>query len=339
MSNAILGPFPGLNPRYDRSRQGAQFADDVLDYDLTDGTLKPLYYNRKIADTATGNGYFCDCTFVDLEPCEYSAVVIGPCKSIVTSSNGKATIGACGDERCDLRVEAPTTPPTVTIIEEGTSNERSQTQTQYAYTYTSKAGYETELSYPSIEVPNRSGSSVSVSGFMETPSSQCVETINVYRLATGYRSGTEEQKESLTDWLYVGSYPVGTLTITDDKDDIDLGEACTTAKRRPAPSLLRAINATGVGDTLIGHTKRAVHQSMPGYPQWWPVQFQTDLGYDINLLASCPSFAVAFTVNLPSSYRKEMPFSLLVLTHLSFMMFQRRCTTILQEDYAPHQPA
>ena len=293
MATVTLGPFPGLNPRYERSRRGDGFADIARDVDLSDGTLRPWYENLPIAETETHNGYFCGCDWIDLPACQIATTHIGRCEEVVISGDGSNTIGACGQDRCDIRVPCPPNAPTVTAT--GADTDRDTHQTQYAYTYKTKSGYETGLSYPSPAVQQGPDSTPVIGGFVTPPDSQCVEKICIYRLMTGYRSGAEEQREELTGWVRVASAPVGTLAFTDTITDLNAQQAITHETRQEAPEDLDHVQVFGDGDRLIGHTCDAVYQSMPGEPHWWPTQFETTLHQQITGLAVHRSFAAAFT--------------------------------------------
>ena len=293
MATVTLGPFPGLNPRYERSRRGDGYADTALDVDVSDGTLRPWYENLTIAETETHNGYFCRCDWLDLTECQIATTHIGRCEEVVISGDGSNTIGACGQDRCDIRVPCPPSAPTVTAT--AVDTDRDTRQTQYSYSYKTQSGYETGLSYPSIPVTQSPTITPTISDFATPPDSQCVTEICIYRLMTGYRSGTEEQREDLTGWVRVTSVPVGTLAFTDSITDLNAWQAITHETRQEAPEDLDHVQAFGDGDRLIGHTCDAVYQSMPGEPHWWPTQFETTLHQQITGLAVHRNFAAAFT--------------------------------------------
>lgn len=292
MATAQLGPFPGISPRFNRSRGGDNFADTAHDADLSSGTLKPWYENLQVAVTETHNGYYCGCEWVDLPECHTADEHIGRCKEIVISGDTN-TIGACGADRCDIRVPCPPNAPDV--LAPTTPPDRDTHQTQYAYTNKTASGYETGLSYPSIAVTQGPGVAPVISGFVQPSTSQCVTHHCIYRLMTGYRNGAEEQREELTGWVQVASVPVGTTTFTDTITDLDANHAITHLTRDEAPVGLHHVRVFGNGDRLIGHTADTIRQSMPGEPHWWPIQFETSLQQEITGLAVHRNFAAAFT--------------------------------------------
>ena len=293
MATATLGPFPGLAPRYSRSRQGDTFADTALDVDLSDGTLKPWYENLAIATTDTHNGYFCGCDFIDLSECATADEHIGRCTEIVISDEEGTTIGACDADRCDIRVPCPPNAPSV--MGGAADTARDTHQTQYAYTYKTASGHETSLSYPSAAILQNDDTTPVIADFVTPPDSQCVTEMCIYRLMTGYRSGTEEKREDITGWIRIDSVPVGTLSYTDAVTDLNASQANVTEGRHEAPEDLDHVRAFADGDRLIGHTEMTVHQSMPGEPHWWPLEFETSLGQTITGLAVHRTFAAAFT--------------------------------------------
>lgn len=293
MATVTLGPFPGLAPRYSRSRQGANFADTAIDVDLSDGTLRPWYENLPIANTTTHNGYFCGCDFLDLLECEVAIEHFGYCKQTVISGAGSNTIGACNEDRCDIRVPCPPNAPTVTGG--ATTLDRDTQRTQYAYTYKTSNGHETSLSFQSNPVLSNPTTPIILSDFVTPPITQCVTEICIYRLMTGYRGGAEDQREDLTGWIRIGSIPVGTLSYTDTVTDVEGCEANITNGRMEAPEGLCEIQSFGAGDRLFSYTEDTLHQSMPGEPHWWPIEFQTSLHQTITGVAVHNNFAAAFT--------------------------------------------
>lgn len=289
-----LGPFAGLAPRTARARTSNQYADSVVDFDLSGDTLRPLRDPRMVAETATGNGYFCGCDWVDLPYCALHVEHIGVCTTDIISGDGEPTIGKCPGARCLLRVEAPDAPPIVdvTVIADA---DRDTVATHYAYTFITSSGNETGISYPSPAVRHAQDATVTLTGFETRPAEECIDKIRIYRTMTAYRSGTEEQREALTGWVEVAEFDVGTVVASFAVSDLDAGSAISYPVRSPAPAGLRYVHSFGGRGGLIGYTRREVRQSVPINDQWWPLESSVMLSKDISALAVHRSFAVAFT--------------------------------------------
>jgi len=128
---------------------------------------------------------------------------------------------------------------------------------------------------------------VSLSGFEPPPDGYGIIAINLYRTATGFRTGTEKEQEPITDYLHVITLNEGVRSYVDTLSIRNLGSALTTRENSPPPAGLRHIcHITGTG-SLVGVTDNQVYFSEDYEPFNWPARYAKTLKANIvNMVAS-----------------------------------------------------
>ena len=146
----------------------------------------------------------------------------------------------------------------------------------YVYTYVNQFGEESAPSPPSRQITVPDGSPVLCSGFVAPPDGYGIVGINLYRSATGYRSGSEKEQEFMTDYLLVAELGLETA-FADAVLSRHLGPALATRENRLPPADLRQIRHINGSGVLVGATDNQVHFSENFQPWNWPAEYDLTL--------------------------------------------------------------
>lgn len=177
-----------------------------------------------------------------------------------------------------LGVPAPVGALTASGVQ--TDGEESD-QRSYVYTYINALGEESAPSPVSNVLTVQDGSAITVSGFSAPPAGWGVIGINLYRTATGYRTGAEKEQQPETDYLFVDTLADTAISYTDSKLMRHLGQAISTRENRVPPALLRHISHLNGTGTLVGVTVNQVHFSENFEPGNWPAEYDLTLPSNI----------------------------------------------------------
>jgi len=275
-----LAPFNGLLPRYDNQIVRDKYASKAVDVDLRHGDLRPWRELKQLQAGQFYNGYYCDCNIVPMELCETVTQLTGTADYKIKSGIERAEI-VCSDT--DVTLLAPPysdTPPNVTVLAPPSGNEsdvekRKHSVRTYAYSYVDQLGRESLLSVESIPVEvNDDGVGCVVDGFIAPSTEHGQHSINIYRKATGYRSGGEDVIEDATTFLYVGTVSSYDEVLFDSTLDSQLGDACTCEENYPPDRRLRGIKLYEPSNQLVGYFKDQVHLSAGNSSHIFPIEYQ-----------------------------------------------------------------
>ena len=177
-----------------------------------------------------------------------------------------------------LGVPAPTDPLDVDAAE---ACDRDADARAYVYTYVNRWGEESAPSPVSPVVTVSDGVGVRVSGFAPPPNGYAIDTINLYRIVTGYRPHDVQQQKPLTVPLFVTALPISTFVYRDAVPMVNLGEPLETDKVQMPPADLR--NIVSIDDTirLAGTTQNKVHLSENFQLHNWPAKYEYTLDSNI----------------------------------------------------------
>lgn len=221
-----------------------------------------------------------------------------------------ATSVACVPEYLRLGVPAPTRALVAVGVEScgETVDHRS-----YVYTYVNRFGEESAPSPATVSLSVTDRGSITLSGFDTPPADYGVIAINLYRTATGFRMGTEQEQELITDYLHVIMLDAGTRTYVDTFSIRNLGPALTTRENRPPPDDLRHIShVTGTG-CLVGVTNNQVHFSEDYEPANWPARYVKTFTANIVNMVTLDNIVFITTDSNPyivnGAYNSENPMS------------------------------
>jgi len=172
-------------------------------------------------------------------------------------------------------------------------------QRSYIYTYVNEWGEEGRPSLACNPITVRDGSSVTVYGFATPPSGYGIVSINIYRTATGLRSGQETEQKPATVYLRVATILTGTSSYADTKEMQSLGVAIETEDYRIPPDYLRHIRHMEDSGILVGHTANMVHFSEKGAPWAWPSYYDLTLESNIVNLVTLNDWVFVTTTTRP----------------------------------------
>jgi len=285
MSKIIIETFNGLLPRYQHQQTSGAFATEAIDVDLSNGDLRPIRKPKLLKADHYDNAYYCGCEIVPMKNCEMVTSLINDCGFQIKSGVGEATLvcdPCCEDQ--PLGLPTPETPPQV--ISSKSTNRKSDAR-YYSYTYVDCYGRESITSPPSTPISTLDGDVVMVGGF-ETPNGKyCIDHVNVYRSATGYRSGSEEVQEDQTSLFFVGTVDGTTGTLLDSTLTLNLGKPCVAEDNYPPHKDLRQIQRFERTNQLVGFTGREIHFSTGGKSHIFPIEHQMTVPSEILGIQSC----------------------------------------------------
>ena len=169
----------------------------------------------------------------------------------------------------------------------------------YVYTYINNFGEESAPSPPSAVRSIWDGQVVTVTGFNPPPSGYGIESIRLYRSATGFRTGAEKEQTPGTWYFAVAYLPPETSAYTDDVPLRRLGPPLETEGDRPPPADLKSlVHVNGVG-RLAGHAGNRLHFTETHEPWNWPAVYDLTLPLTIKNLGALDNLVFATTEGRP----------------------------------------
>jgi hypothetical protein len=152
----------------------------------------------------------------------------------------------------------------------------------YLVTFSNSACEEGPPSWPGNEFIVNDGDAVTVTGLPAPPSPEwCVTAVNLYRRATGFRTGREQTEEHITDYFLIATLPVGAATYLDTTLNMDLGRVLQTREFAPPPACLRGIIAVPETAILAGFCGNDLYFCANGQPWNWPEAERMTFDYPI----------------------------------------------------------
>jgi len=286
----IINTFGGLIPKYSEHSLPDNAAVAAHNVKLHNGRLE-AWRERAVIEQTTSDAlsfHVWGCCYLHWASCvkateylpDYNRLYVTGRKAypeVVTSV-------ACVPEYLRLGVPAPTSALVAVGVETcgETVDHRS-----YVYTYVNQFGEESAPSPASVSLSIADRGAVTLSGFVSAPAGYGIVAVNLYRTATGFRTGTEKEQELVTDYLLVTTLADGVRSYVDDASIRNLGYALTTRENTPPPDDLRHIcHITGTG-SLVGVTNNQVYFSEDYEPANWPARYVKTLKANIvNMVAS-----------------------------------------------------
>ena len=277
--------FGGLTPRLSDHALGYAAATLAHDVNLRNGRLEPWLKNCTFAEAEEGAQSFhvygcCSVSWTDIVTCADLSPDWGRFYIVGREGNSLEAV----EFSCDCEptyytggVPAPEDAPTVSATEEC---DRTADARVYVYTYVNKWGEESAPSLASSVIRVADGTSVTVSGFSDPPDDYGIESINLYRATTGWRSPDGKAQNFLTSFLFVANFDTDTDSYTDSTQAIYLGAALETMDDRMPPTLDGVVT---VRDQirLVGWRKNRIHMSEPLMPHNWPSVYDMTLDFNI----------------------------------------------------------
>lgn len=278
--------FNGIAPKVSDINAAETMAQVAMDVDLTSGTLKP-WRDVKLLETVgedTETMYVYGCHKYYWDRCVTAAPWLPNCPRLyLTGRMDYPEVGVIdqsgGIQYQRLGVPVPETPQISTI---STKNITVDTAVRmYVTTFVNNLGEEGGPSYPSSELMVNGGSEVILSGFRAPSPEYNVESVRIYRSATGYRTGSEKEQIVDTQWLFVAEVPVGTTVFRDTVLDKHLGSALWTREfREPPRGITQIIEITGTA-SLAGFCDNKLYFSRNHQPWNWPLELEVTLDDNI----------------------------------------------------------
>jgi hypothetical protein len=295
MSLLNIPKFVGVNPRGQRSPGRYNFATIAHNMSVDDNAIYPLLSDALVSDDGESKRVYCGCTEHLVDPCTTtSSYVDGGCeRHIISPLNEEPYFLPC-DSDCGV-APVRTSPPVIESLSTGTGVwDREADMVSYAITYKTCLCDETAPSYATLPVVRDQAGNTVITGLPIPPS--YVSEICIYRTQVGFRSGTEEVQEPVTEWYAVGSVTPGTTTFTDSLRGDALGEIMRTRKHHPMPEGLCQVQVVPGTRELVGYAGKTLWFSVDGEPTNWAY---TDLTFDKPIAQIIPNagFITVITVD------------------------------------------
>lgn len=292
--NLMYRNFKGEVPRLDSHLLNGGYAELALDVNLWHGTVKP--FREKLLCRAikenTKSLFYDNCCWKEFDKCVEFSRIQSTCNRQVVTGLFPYPATACSNE-CEpewirLGLPCPGSGPNVELLEPLKepvqcyaenlidSIAYSRTSRTYVYTYVNKCCDEGQPSYPSEIIDVDDGGKVLLTGFNIPPAEYGVEKIRIYRLASGFdQSNTSlehvmiDEKQSLSEYFFVGEIGVNDGVFTDTLMDVELGYVLESQAYTEPPKSLRGITKTS-GNQFAGfYDGNKVRFSMNNYPHVW----------------------------------------------------------------------
>lgn len=286
--------FKGVVPRLDHHLLGGEYAEVALDVNLWHGTVKP-FREKLLCHTlqnTTKAVFYDDCCWKEFDKCVEFTRLQALCSRQVVTGLFDYPASACSSD-CNPRwfrlgVPSPMSTPNVELLTPLNnpsscyaenfidSIDYARVSRAYVYTYVNSCCDEGPPSYPSETIDVDDGGRVMVSGFDVPPPEYGVTSIRLYRLASGFDTNNIsienvmiDEKSSLSEYFFVGEFPIGESVYIDDLMDRELGFPLETQGYVEPPKDLRGIISVK-GTQLAGfYAGNKIRFSMPRYPHAW----------------------------------------------------------------------
>lgn len=284
---AVINSFAGLFVRTSDHLLPDNAAKIALDVKLRNARLeawREKAYLYPATPAAISIAHF-DCLFFTFTTCVHSTTYLpdwgrklyitgrldNPPEVVTVSQDGVLSYQYLG-------VPNPSSPPRVS----GASGSgRTVAARHYVYTYVNQWGEESAPSIPSNHIYVNDGTPVAVSGIALPPAGYGVVAANVFRSATGFRTGTEKEQTPSTDYVYVGTVTFPATTMTDNVLLENVGDVLNSREVKLPPAGLRQIRYINDMAVLYGVTNNKVHFSEAFRPYSWPEALEVTLPYNI----------------------------------------------------------
>lgn len=286
--------FKGVLPRLDRHLLGGEYAEVALDVNLWHGTVKPFRETVlcRALKKSTKSVFYDDCCWKEFDKCVDFTRLNTTCNRQVVTGLFDYPATACSDE-CNpkwsrLGVPCPGEGPSVELLDQLKEPENcyaenfidsvdyARTNRTYVYTYVNACCDEGPPSYPSENIDADDGGRVMVTGFNVPPAEYGITSIRLYRLASGFDTNNTsvenimiDERSSLSEYFFVGEFPVGETVYIDDIMDYELGFALETQEYTQPPKDLQGVISVD-GTQLAGfYSGNKIRFSMPNHPHVW----------------------------------------------------------------------
>lgn len=280
--------FRGITPRIPEYNLPAGNATVAHNVNLRHGTLKPWMEPRKLADLGSDALTVAEygCCFLSWDACVSVAKWVPTCPRIYVTGRmpypevGVVDTTTCSVEYARLGIPMPHVTPVVSYITQPDKSVETSAR-NYVYTYVNWLGEESAPSYASSMLVVNDGQAVTVSGW-EAPSGEYrVESVRVYRLVTGFRTGAEKEQDIVSDYLLLTEVPISQSHIVDTTKDEGLGQALATREVREPPADLKGIVAVDNTNVLAGFSGNKVYFSKNHQPWNWALELELTLDDNI----------------------------------------------------------
>lgn len=292
--NLMYRNFKGMVPRLDTHLLSGEYAEVALDVNLWHGTVKP-FREKALCHAlrqSTKSVFYDDCCWKEFDKCVDFARLNTTCSRQVVTGLFDYPASACSDE-CEpqwkrLGVPCPGEGPSVELLGPLKEPEKcysenfidsidyARTNRTYVYTYVNECCDEGPPSYPSDNIDVDDGGRVMVSGFNVPPAEYGITSIRLYRLASAFDMNNTsienvmiDEKQSLSEYFFVGEFPIGESVFIDELMDYELGYTLETQAYTEPPVGLQGV-ITVDGTQLAGfYDGNKIRFSMPNYPHVW----------------------------------------------------------------------
>lgn len=272
----IINAFGGLIPKQAEHNLPENAATVAHNVKLHNGRIEAWRERAVIEQTVTGALAFhaWGCCYLHWATCVRATEYLPDYNRLYLTGRKDypeaVTNVACVPEYLRLGVPAPVRALMAVGVEScgETVDHRS-----YVYTYVNKFGEESAPSPATVSLSMTDRGAVTLSGFEPPPSDYGIIAVNLYRTATGFRMGTEQEQELITDYLHVIMLDVGVRTYVDTASIRNLGPSLTTRENLPPPDTLRHISHISGTGCLVGVTNNQVHFSEDYEPANWPARY------------------------------------------------------------------
>lgn len=318
--NLMYRNFKGIVPRLDTHLLSGEYAEQALDVNLWHGTVKPFREKAlcHALKQSTKSVFYDDCCWKEFDKCVDFVRLNTTCSRQIVTGLFDYPVSACSTD-CNptwkrLGVPSPGDGPSVELLDPLKdpaqcyaenfidSIDYARTNRTYVYTYVNACCDEGPPSYPSENIDVDDGGRVMVSGFNIPPTEYGVTSIRLYRLASAFdmtNTNIEQvlidEKSSLSEYFFVGEFPIGENVFIDELMDYELGFLLETQSYTEPPASLQGV-ITVDGTQLAGfYAGNKIRFSMANFPHVWQEADELTVPDTIHALIEMNSDVIVLT--------------------------------------------
>ncbi len=300
MARLSLNQFRGLNPRAITNKARYGFAEVAHNLDLDDGAINPLQQDVLINADGYLKPHQCGCEERNFNPCDIvSEYVDGGCKRLVVSPvDGEPYHYGCETDCGDVPIHLPVPDPPQTSGGSSSSPSEDTDSVQYLITWVTCLCDESAPSYPTGKITKHWNGSPTIQNIPIPPS--YITKINIYRTQVGFRSGSEEVSEEVSEWYLVGSVDPGTTSWTDSDQSEQLGRILLTEKHHPMPVGLKRVQMVPGTLVQVGYLGKNLYYSEDAQPTNW--DYKNEMTFDEDIIMIVPNHGFTTVITRSGKY-------------------------------------
>jgi hypothetical protein len=298
--------FGGMLPRVPATRLADTMAAEVIDADLSRGTVRPWREDLRLMDAVPGTGalFFENCCIVQA-PCGatmewvtagcdtvYAAGIAGHPYPVQASPEG-----ACAGDW--LRLGLPC-PPDILDVEwvTKTRTEHRATARAFMFTWVNSIGQESVASRPTSVFAQDFDNKVILSGWSAPPAEYGVTHVKLYELRAGVANANADAGAGTAAFFHVLTVPITAVAATVDPVRVTLGNVYDADLHQAPPAELRDVNHWD-STQLAGISGRYIRFSENRRWHAWPDKYRIETSAPPIRFIACGQYGYVLTCEAP----------------------------------------